>query len=88
MRIFARNYPDLVDKHSIKYPIEDQLIKKIPLLHGAENFPAKPLAKTILVDSGNFENLLYIWEFMNNFNDFFDIQNFKLEELQCALSFN
>lgn len=50
LKIFARVYPELVDKHSIKYPIEDQLIKKMPLLHGAENFPIKPEPKKILIE--------------------------------------
>lgn len=81
-------YPELVDKHSIKYPIEDQLVKKMPLLHGAENFPIKPLTKQILTEGHNFERVLYVWEFFNNFNDYLKIPNFKLEELQAALAFN
>lgn len=44
-KAFARVFPDLVEKHSIKYPIEDNLIKLMPLLHAAENFPAKPEPK-------------------------------------------
>jgi hypothetical protein len=40
--MFATVYPELVDKHSIKYPIEDALILKFPMLHGTENFPQKP----------------------------------------------
>jgi len=39
MKIFARNFPDLIEKNAIKYPIEDKLITKMPELHGAENFP-------------------------------------------------
>jgi hypothetical protein len=39
MSIFAKHYPELVEKSQIKYPIEDQLIKKVPLLHNAEQFP-------------------------------------------------
>jgi len=33
--IFSKLYPELVEKNSIKYPIEDNLIKKLPELHGA-----------------------------------------------------
>ena len=53
----------------------------MPLLHGAENFPEKPVAKRVLIEGDKFENLLYIWEFFNNFNDYLEINNFKLEEL-------
>lgn len=43
MKIFTKHYPELVDKNnSIKYPIEDKLIKRMPELHGAENLPDKP----------------------------------------------
>jgi hypothetical protein len=88
MKLFSQVYPELVDKNTIKYPIEDQLIKKLPLLHGSENFSEKPQLKKVLVDGQDFEKLLYIWEFFNNFSDFLEIQNFKLEELQAAISFS
>jgi hypothetical protein len=42
MMIFCNNYPDLIDKNSIKYPIEDTLIQKLPQLHGSTNIVAKP----------------------------------------------
>jgi hypothetical protein len=70
LKIFTRHYPELVDKNSIKYPIEDKLIKKMPELHGAENFPLKPEPKNVLIEGKSFENLIYIWEFFNNFTDF------------------
>jgi hypothetical protein len=47
LKIFGKHYPELVDKNSIKYPIEDKLIKKMPLLHGADTFPEKPVAKKV-----------------------------------------
>lgn len=59
----------------------------MPLLHGAENFPEKPIPKRVLIEGDKFENLFYIWEFFNNFNDYLEINNFKLEELQAALNF-
>lgn len=30
---------------------------------------------------------MYVWEFFNNFNDFLKSKEFKIEELQAALSF-
>jgi DDT domain len=53
----------------------------MPILHGAENWQEKPKPKKILLEGERFERLLHIWEFFNNFNDFLDISNFKLEEL-------
>jgi hypothetical protein len=41
----------------------------------------------MLVDGPTFERLLYVWEFFNNFSDFFELATFKLEELHAALSF-
>jgi hypothetical protein len=59
----------------------------MPLLHAAENIPAKPEPKQILVDGTTFERLIYVWEFFNNFSDYFNISTFKLEELQTSLAF-
>jgi len=59
----------------------------MPILHGAESFPEKPQPKKVLVEGEVFEKLLYIWEFFNNFNDYLECSNFKLEELLAALSF-
>ena len=53
----------------------------MPLLHAAENFPFKPQTKQILTEGQNFERVLYVWEFFNNFNDYLKIPNFKMEEL-------
>lgn len=57
-------------------------------MHGAENFPQKPEPKTLKLNGEKFEKLLVIWEFFNNFSDFMDINNFKIEELYVALSDN
>jgi len=66
-KVFADTYPELVEKNSIKYPIEDLLIQKVPNLHGAENQPPKPEPRRVLIDGASFERLLYVWEFANNF---------------------
>mmetsp|Transcript_1914 Transcript_1914/g.1301 ORF Transcript_1914/g.1301 Transcript_1914/m.1301 type:complete len:141 (-) Transcript_1914:2530-2952(-) len=80
------NYPELVEKNSIKYPIDDQLILKLPELHGG--YQEKPQGKDILVSSDNFEQLLYIWEFLNNFSEYLETPNFRLEDLQAALNYS
>lgn len=85
-KVFQKFFPELVEKNSIRYPIEDSFIKLMPLLHASENFPQKPTPKEILVDGHTFERLLYIWEFFNNFSEFFNLAPFKLEELQASLS--
>jgi DDT domain len=84
-KVFQKFYPELVEKHSIKYPIEDKFIQLLPLLHGADKVPPKPQPKKILIDGVSFERVLYIWEFFTNFADFFNIATFKIEELQAAL---
>jgi hypothetical protein len=73
LKIFSNIFPELVEKNQIKYPIEDKLIKKMPLLHGADVFPEKPQLKSVLLDGASFERLLYIWEFLNNFGDFMNL---------------
>lgn len=59
-----------MERNSIRYPIEDQLINQMALLHVSENFPKKPEPKQIMIDGPTFERLLYIWEFFNNFGDY------------------
>jgi hypothetical protein len=88
LKIFAKHYPELVDKNNIKYPIEDKLIKKMALLHGAEEFPEKPVPKKVSLQGQRFENLLYVWEFCNNFSDFLKCREFKMEDLQAALQYD
>ena len=77
---FKKYYPDLVDKNSIKYPIDDKLIAKMPELHGSSQLKASPTFKKVTLDSQDFENLLYIWEFLCNFSDFLSLPGFTLAE--------
>jgi hypothetical protein len=89
MQLFQRHYSELVEKNSkntitIKYPIEDQLILKMPQLHG-QVYQQKPKATLITSSSKEFENLLFIWEFCNNFDEFLEIRKFKIEELRLAI---
>jgi hypothetical protein len=55
MMFFSKHYSELVEKNSIKYPIEDNLIKKLPELHGAFGFPPKPSMLRVLISSEEFE---------------------------------
>jgi DDT domain len=59
----------------------------LPELHGVCPDP-KPEPYKINVSAEEFEKLIYIWEFCNNFNDYLDTPTFKLEELKCALSYS
>jgi hypothetical protein len=77
-------YPELVERNSIKYPIKDELLLKLPELHGCCG-EQKPEPLKILVSADEFEKLIYIWEFCNNFNDYLETPAFKLEELKFAL---
>lgn len=43
--------------------------------------------KKVIINAETFENLLYIWEFFNNFSDFLEIPVFNLQELQASLNF-
>ena len=76
-----------MEKNQIKYPIDDKLIQLMPELHKQMNQREPPNLKKVLIDSDKFENLLYIWEFLNNFKDFLDMPKFSLEELQASLNF-
>ena len=40
------------------------------------------------IESEDFENLIYLWEFFNNFNDFLNLPSFSLSELQAAMNFH
>ena len=87
--VFRRYYPELIERNQIKYPIDDKLLAQMPELHQALNPPkAPPAMKRVLLGANEFENLLYLWEFFNNFKDFLDIPKFSLEELQAALKFS
>lgn len=87
LQIFSKLYPELVDRTTVKYPIEDSLIAKLPELHGVVNLRTKPSPCKIQILSNQFDSLLYIWEFCNNFVEYLEIPEFKLEELQLALEF-
>ena len=85
-QIFSMTYPELVERNTIRYPIPDALILKLPELHGGL-MKDKPKPLRILIEAEEFEQLLYIWEFCNNFNEFLDTPAFKIEELRVALSY-
>jgi hypothetical protein len=85
--IFSNLYPELVEKNSVKYPIEDNLISKLPELHGATNLIPKPPMLPINIDPEEFERLLHIWEFCNNFADYLATPIFKLDDLRVALTY-
>ena len=68
---FAENYPEYVERNTVRYPIPDQLIAKMPELHGGL-MPDKPKPLKIDIEADAFEKILYIWEFGNNFNEFLD----------------
>ena len=78
---FKKYYPDLVEKNSIKYPIDDKLVAKMPELHGGIGLEKMPELKKVLMQPTDFENLIYIWEFFNNFADYLEITGFTLSEL-------
>ena len=59
----------------------------MPELHGAHMVKQAPELRHILMETVDFENLLYIWEFLNNFSDFLDLPNFYIQELQATLMF-
>lgn len=86
LEIFSKLYPELVEKNSIKYPIEDNLIKKLPELHGATQSVSKPQMYKVIIPSTEFDELLYIWEFCNNFSDYLETPFFKIEDLRVALT--
>ena len=85
LAIFTNSYPELVERNSIKYPIKDELLLKLPELHGCCTDP-KPEPYKIHVSSEEFEKLIYIWEFCNNFSEYLDTPLFKLEDLKFALN--
>lgn len=85
-QIFSMTYPELVERNTVRYPIPDALILKLPELHGGLMKP-KPKPLRVLIEAEEFEQLLYIWEFANNFNEFLDTPGFRIEELRAALSY-
>jgi len=71
----------------VRYPIPDALIEKMPELHGGV-MRAKPKPMKIDMSAGEFEGILYIWEFCNNFYEFLETPQFKIEELASCLSYS
>ena len=59
----------------------------MPELHGGLMKP-KPKLMKIDISAENFERILYIWEFCNNFSEFLDTPQFKLEELEACLNYD
>lgn len=59
----------------------------MPELHGQLILKDAPKFKKVFVEAEHFENLLYLWEFFNNFSDFLSLPTFSLTELQAALNF-
>lgn len=87
MKIFQRNYPELVENGNIKYPIEDSLIEKMPQLHGSQNIPEKPKPQPMFITGKEFDEIIFIWEFMNNFYEYVQKDTFYIEELYAALKY-
>ena len=48
---------------------------------------SKPKAMKIDMSAEDFERILYIWEFCNNFNEFLQTPPFKIEELRACLAY-
>ena len=71
LQIFSQRYPEYVERNTVRYPIPDGLIEKMPELHGGV-MPAKPKPFKIDITAEAFEKILYIWEFANNFNEFLE----------------
>jgi hypothetical protein len=85
--IFSKLYPELVERSSVKYPIEDSLITKLPELHCANGIRSKPQPHRVLLSADEFDQLLFIWEFCTNFSEYLDVPFFKIEELRLALTY-
>ena len=86
--IFQECYPGLVDLNgNIKYPINDKLLRKMPILHDIDEIPTRPkMFKVFLYENPEeFEDLLQIWEFASNCLQL--PKSFKIEELYAGLKF-
>jgi len=59
----------------------------MPELHGGV-MRAKPTAMKIDMPAEEFERVLYIWEFCNNFSEHLSTPQFKIEELASCLSYD
>ena len=59
----------------------------MPELHGGFTKP-KPKPMKIDMLAEEFEGVLYIWEFCNNFYEFLETPQFKIEELASCIYYN
>lgn len=55
-------------------------------MHGATQSISKPEMYKVIIPSEQFDELLYIWEFCNNFSDYLETPFFKIEDLRNALT--
>ena len=83
---FSELYPQQIERNSVKYPIPDQLLAEYPQLHGYKEIK-KPESIDIALTAEEFEQVLYIWEFCNNFSEYINTPPFQIEELRAALSY-
>jgi hypothetical protein len=60
----------------------------LPELHGATSLKPKPTPHKVLLSGEEFDRLLYIWEFFNNFSEYLETPQFKIEDLKVALTLN
>ena len=66
---FSGQYPEYVEKNQVRYPIPDHLLRDLPELH--QFTPTqKPEPLRVTISATEFEQLIYIWEFCNNFAEF------------------
>ena len=84
--LFSQLYPEYVEKNSVRYPIPDALLAKMPELHGGI-VSVKPVPMKIDMEAEDFERALYVWEFCNNFSEYLGTPQFKIEELVAALRY-
>lgn len=47
--VFKRYYPELIEKNSVKYPIDDKLLGLMPELHKSAGLREPPQMKQVLL---------------------------------------
>lgn len=47
----------------------------------------KPTPRKVILCGADFDKLLYIWEFFNNFSEYLETPQFKIEDLRIALTY-
>jgi len=85
MKEFTQIYPELVEKYTIQYPIDDKILKVMPVLHKIEWAEEKPDPKKIRVSGSRFERLLKVWEYFHTFSVYLSIPEFRIEDLEAAI---